>query len=432
MVTTNETTVFPMPLGGKRKLTINGYTQRRVAFTIIELLVVIAIIGMLISLLLPAVQAARETARRLQCTNNIKQWALALHTFHGTYNRLPSNGNDPYWHSFKRVGTQERIDTVDVYGWRTLLLPFIEQQAVSAELVSGCSGATKLNPYPDNDEQFFYIARPWCWDYHLADTRVHGKSSSPFGEHFSVLGCPSDPQVMMESQTGRTRGSNYMGCTGDYMIAEDWRENSNTRGVFRYYFSGGSLTVPSDTWGEITFTKIRDGLSNTMCISETAIASNPPNSDWSVRSGIADWMDFHGKAAAACMIAYGQLGEFDRSVVRSPWDTGKAHRWGDSRNPFSMFHAALPPNAPSCKDTRGCFAITASSYHRGGVNVAMCDGSVRFINDTIHCGDLNKRLGEELLNPVPDDWEGHWHMGPSTVGIWGAMATPAGNEPVSL
>lgn len=91
---------------------------RRDAFTLVELLVVIAIIGILVALLLPAVQAAREAARRTQCTNNMKQVGLALHNYHDTHQALPINAN---W-----LGDSSR----DVYSALVILLPFMEQQNV--------------------------------------------------------------------------------------------------------------------------------------------------------------------------------------------------------------------------------------------------------------------------------------------------------------
>ena len=98
--------------------------HRRRGFTLVELLVVIAIIGVLVALLLPAVQSAREASRRMKCTNNLKQWALAMHSHHDTYSKLPyAKKNNPR--------------TV----WVTNLWPYIEQQALYSRYDWASNGA---------------------------------------------------------------------------------------------------------------------------------------------------------------------------------------------------------------------------------------------------------------------------------------------------
>src|SRR5687767_6712264 len=99
------------------------FNQRR-AFTLIELLVVIAIIAVLIALLLPAVQQAREAARRTQCKNNLRQFGIALHSYHDSFNVFP-----PGWIGVEN-GVQTPHEGVNGAGWGTMILPFVEQSAI--------------------------------------------------------------------------------------------------------------------------------------------------------------------------------------------------------------------------------------------------------------------------------------------------------------
>ena len=102
------------------------WSNRRPAFTLVELLVVIAIIGILVALLLPAVQAAREAARRMQCSNNLKQLGLAFHNYHDVFKVLPYGS--AWWGPSGRFGDNRG------WCWNAMILPFIEQSAVHAKI----------------------------------------------------------------------------------------------------------------------------------------------------------------------------------------------------------------------------------------------------------------------------------------------------------
>src|SRR6187397_2048734 len=116
-------------------------TRRRRGFTLIELLVVIAIIGVLIALLLPAVQAARESARRTQCTNNLKQLALGCHNHHDTYKKLPNGGQHwPFPPEYNSNAVPE-VNEKQRAGWGFQVLPFIEQRP----LWEGATGSSIAN-----------------------------------------------------------------------------------------------------------------------------------------------------------------------------------------------------------------------------------------------------------------------------------------------
>ena len=111
----------------------------------------------------------------------------------------------------------------------------------------------------------------------------------------------------------------------------------------------------------------------------------------------------------------------------SNWDGGwgLGRRWGDAHSIYTTFFAVMPPNSPTCSTNGETWAMpTASSYHPGGVNVALCDGSVRFISETINAGDPNTVPPD--LNGRPQDYSG-----PSLWGVWGALGSARGGEPVS-
>jgi prepilin-type processing-associated H-X9-DG protein len=394
------------------------------AFTLVELLVVIAIISALIALLLPAVQAAREAARRMQCTNHLKQLSLAVHNFESTNKRIPCNGYDPIWLAFKKQGTSNRLPQTDVYSCLTVLLPYCEQQAIYDTTISGLQALASI-PYPSTDAAKYgpgLIVKPMKWNYEGSDL------VSPAGMVITSLCCPSDPNARITSGSQTEARTSYHANLGDWMIAYHWSFDDywkSPRGVFR-----PGLDWNGNALGETDFAYISDGLSNTLCFAEICVSENG-SGDHSVRGSIAlNITNIMGGAAADCAATRGTGGMLNVTDVEET----KGTYWMHAHPPYTGFTASLPPNQPACSsgnydDTNkarhtDAYAMTVSSYHAGGANTSLCDGSVRFINETIDCGNLNKKLGEELGNAG----DGYTWKGESTAGIWGAISTPAHAE----
>jgi prepilin-type processing-associated H-X9-DG protein len=350
--------------------------------------VVIAIIGILIALLLPAVQAAREAARRSQCVNNLKQLGLGCHNFHDTNKRFPvathemdfrnpnSPPDNPNW-----SGNRQR------WSYICALLPYIEQQSLYDDLMANHLGVTT----------------PWNTD-ELTRAKIPG-----------VL-CPSDGAANSVPPNKR-QFTNYHCNRGDYRLGYDWEE---CRGVFgrgdrQHYNIAG----------------IRDGTSSTMLISELMCAIKGGN-----RVGEAfatGWAADNGGAPAPCL-ARKQAGGTLSTPLRGTgdWDgQGIGYRWADSHSVYTQWHPVLPPNEPSCgNDAEDWAMMTASSYHPGGVNVAFCDGSVHFISETIDAGDPN--IAEKDLPNLVDSNRPQDYKGPSLRGVWGALGSSGSGEVVSV
>ncbi|MBP3532042.1 MAG: DUF1559 domain-containing protein [Thermoguttaceae bacterium] len=353
-------------------------------FTLVELLVVIAIIGILIGLLLPAVQAAREAARRMQCTNNLKQLGLAVQNYHDANNALPA----------ARSGLGNSTYKADGQGgpWsvQTHLLPYVEQNAVYTEIVS----YTEPNRSPRLDH-------PWSGDFTV--------DYPALATVITAFLCPSDGNATQPSTDGHKSGRcNYMSSRGDSMWNNNRHPNSEGdsraktahRGVFHIQPSFPSMAA------------VTDGTSNTVAWSEcvSAIGGAGRQLKGNMIGGLGSM--YNGNSFPGPCLAMKNGTELSQDGIANQW---RGQRWADGQVMISGFNTVLPPNSPVCSygSDSAWGAATAQSNHSGGVNAAMLDGSVRFVSETIDCGDA-------YANAVTS--------GKSPYGVWGAMGSASGGE----
>lgn len=290
-------------------------------FTLVELLVVIAIIGILVALLLPAVQAAREAARRMSCGNNTKQLALALHNYHDTNGAFPPgrDGNSISTHAY--------------------ILPFIEQQNVHATV----DFTVSYNHANNAVARAAVIATLLC----PSDS---GRNAVPAGWAGTSYRYNQGSGVLWGLPPTNTSNSNY--------------GMPEPNGVF--YLNTSK-----------TFSDITDGTSNTAAISEHGIG------DFSnaVVSLKTDTFSPGGSPADADQ-AYAWCSAVGPGTPQGNSNGGAPWLYG--YHSTTLYFHVLPPNGRSCMFPPGRIATTAQSNHVNGVQVGMCDGSVRFVPSSIH------------------------------------------------
>ena len=412
-----------------KKSNVGAWNSGKRAFTLVELLVVIAIIGMLIALLLPAVQAAREAARRMQCSNNMKQITLAMHNMHDTHEMLPSQfAQGVFGYERLMAGTPANQWTLPpseggIARWSYLvaLLPFCEQQSIYATL-----GANR----------FYDPARP---------TAVDGGNIAESREIIAVtidtFLCPSDPTPRRRDTVGiAPNGANINPATTHSVVS--YRYNRGDVVMYLHGAFGRGLSTHGALMS-LNFGSITDGLSNTFFIAEAAVATgrasaatdravNPPIRGSVVLNVLPAYGANHG-SPSVCNSFRGASGSLN-TTTGDNWTQGLG--WWDGGISSTGCNFSVPPNGPSCavgNDPREWGLMTPSSYHSGGVNVAMCDGSVRFISDTIDTGNLAYVFDPVMptyTTPTNDIFAGIRQDSP--YGVWGSLATRAGGESASV
>ncbi|WP_425616842.1 DUF1559 domain-containing protein [Anatilimnocola sp. NA78] len=344
---------------------------RRLGFTLVELLVVIAIIGVLVALLLPAVQAAREAARRAQCTNNMRQWGLALHNYMDTYGALPAGSGGT-------AANGRRLNP------NVGLMGFIENSSLYSMISSQQTfGANTYAPFGP---------QPWVQDYDLWGKAFQMKS----------MFCPSDVPVgdVRGGRTGVMACTSYAFCVGDHVTGTGDQHAYQGRGLFGQY-------------SYASFKNITDGTSNTLAMSEKCF----PKAKRSIFGHVVENLAGLQTNPALCLAqADKATGQFLASATLSGYNVGGTRAY-DGMPIYTGFNCILPPNSPSCQigNVNSVGVMTAQSWHPGGVNACFADGSIRIINENINAGN-------------PGTPEIATAGSASPYGVWGAIATISGGE----
>jgi prepilin-type N-terminal cleavage/methylation domain-containing protein/prepilin-type processing-associated H-X9-DG protein len=341
--------------------------KNRRGFTLIELLVVIAIIAVLIALLLPAVQSAREAARRIQCTNNLKQLALSLANYSTATGAFPP-GIDTT--SF----AQGSLSNWTSWSAHAMLLPYVEQ----TPLYNAANFSWAIYTTPDFNSTVY-------------NTRIGG------------FLCPSD------AIAGQFNTNSYYGSIGTSTI--QYPANGNTTGIFQVFNSSGNTS-------SVTIAAITDGTSNTIAFGEGLVGDFTRNNNYK-GNGLAGAPDPSGIVSGsiagndaetnpkAVLAALQSCNTFWQSSALATCQGYSAcdpiglkqydgKTWALGERGLTLFNTIVPPNSkqypwhscrltscPSCAPEASSF-IDACSNHPGGANFAFCDGSVRFIKDSVN------------------------------------------------
>ena len=309
-------------------------------FTLIELLVVIAIIGILVGLLLPAVQKVREAASRTRCLNNLKQIGLALHGYHDVNARLPS-GQSPWRNASNTADVWNVTPFEGCWSFLVYILPFIEQEAIYKKAKAyGSSAATA-----------------YSWNNPVA------------AQEMKIYNCPADARGVL-AMTAAAAGTSvdqsltgYLGNAGTTSISMD-----------------GVLFMDS----KIRFTDIADGLSNTFVVGE-----RPPNSNLEFGWWFAAY-GYDGKGNGDCVMTSNDLAIANYFI---------ANYSGPPNKPCNGTAAQKIGLQPGTSEV-GCDAAHYWSFHNGGSVFLMGDGSTRMIFNSSNTiiGALSTRSTGELSN----------------------------------
>jgi prepilin-type N-terminal cleavage/methylation domain-containing protein len=352
--------------------------MRRRAFTLIELLVVIAIIAVLIALLVPAVQAAREAARRTQCVNNLKQMGLAIHNYHNLHNVFPLGVSSTIY----SPGT---YNVKQNFSLHAAVLPYLERMDVynALNFSIGCD---------DNNTTLAYFI-----------------NSTGINTNIAAFVCPSDPRAATPDRNNTTNTNNYYGCVGTTTY---WGQISNTN-VANVNLQSTGLFTFQQCYGLNSCT---DGSSNTIAFAEVCVGSSTQTIGSKLSgivsvTGLATYEALDGGANQGATYAKPALQACQNAWAKktATVDTYGGDDWANGCMSKTLFNTIGTPNIYGGTFTH-CSAFSSgnlsdisncSSYHPGGVNTTLGDGSVKFIKDSVNqitWYALGTRSGGEVID----------------------------------
>lgn len=320
---------------------------RRPGFTLIELLVVIAIIAVLIALLLPAVQQAREAARRSQCKNNLKQLGLAMHNYHDTFKVFPSASGGNGFSPHSRV------------------LPYLDQAPLYNTLNFQTTTAISQGSLP-----------------------VDANNAAAWVRNLTIFRCPTDVDNLPDPATVGGR-NNYWTNTGTGVLNG---APGATVGSTNYGMPENNGAIIQSRF--LGLSDITDGASNTALMSEKRLGdgSNAISTPATDTYQPGTYPSNADEAYQLCMATdVNDLSLQGKSNIGVSWLAGS--------NDSTFYFHAQPPNGRSCRFPPSRMSSSANSMHIGGVQVLLCDGGVRFVSSNINLGTwraIGTRNGGEV------------------------------------
>jgi len=409
----------------------------------VELLVVIAIIGILAGLLLPAIQQAREAARRMSCSSNIRQFGIALLNYEYSYKLLPPFSAG-YGLVNPRSGMPERNGAAQYTGLIGML-PMMEQQTLYNKIDSGFIQAVPARVFLGYGQiQGGAWVGPWDWTYSPTRTQV------------GFFRCPSDPGRINPSSSTAVARTNYVFNLGDGIVGIEFTDNRDINQV--------STRGPFPNTSQLTLASVTDGTSNTVMFGEvstvssfaqnlagTGVAAVNPQIQGRAIIGIGTETaaGFASSGVNRPSVSVALCRATTRGGIYPTLATGTTmfgttlgNNWLRGRKNFTGFQTIFGPNGPSCINNSVTITAdapasihSAGSYHFGGAHVVTFDNSVKFVPNEIDTTNVTPGAtaaeyyapGRQHATAQTPNWDS-----PSPFGVWGALGTRGAGDDVGV